>query len=119
MSGELTREQVDLLAGATVLEFGASWCGFCHAARPLFRQAFASHADVRHIQIEDGKGKRLGRSFRAKLWPTFIFLRDGQEVARVVRPHSAEQLADALHRVTDYCASSASSSSPSKTSSST
>ena len=96
MSGELTREQVDVLAGASVLEFGASWCGFCHAARPLFRKAHGDHADVRHIQIEDGKGKRLGRSFGVKLWPTFIFLRDGREVARVVRPRSAADLEDAF-----------------------
>ena len=93
---EPTREQIDNLAGATVLEFGASWCGFCHAARPLFQQAHGEHAAVRHIQIEDGRGKRLGRTFGVKLWPTFIFLRDGHEVARVVRPYSAAQLEDAF-----------------------
>lgn len=96
---EPTRAEIDNLAGATVLELGASWCGFCHAARPLFRQAYAEHPTVRHIQIEDGKGKRLGRTFGVKLWPTFIFLRDGKEVARVVRPYSAAQLDDAFRRL--------------------
>jgi len=85
-----------MLAGAAVLEFGASWCGFCQAARPLFQQAHAGHSHVRHLQIEDGKGKRLGRTFGVKLWPTFVFLRDGKEVARLVRPRSVEQLQDAF-----------------------
>jgi thioredoxin 1 len=49
-------------------------------------QAFEGHAEVRHLKIEDGPGRPLGRSFKVKLWPTLIFLRDGIEVARVVRP---------------------------------
>lgn len=97
MHVEPSREQVDLLSGATVLEFGAGWCGICQATRPLFDEVFAEETErVRHIQIEDGKGKRLGRSFGVKLWPTYVFLRDGVEVARVVRPRSASQLRDAF-----------------------
>jgi len=47
---------------------------------------------VRHLKIEDGPGRPLGRSFRVKLWPTLVFLRDGVEVARVVRPADAKQI---------------------------
>jgi thioredoxin 1 len=47
---------------------------------------------VRHIKVEDASGKRLGRSFDVKLWPTLIFLQDGREVARVVRPKSVDEL---------------------------
>ncbi|MBA3451739.1 MAG: thioredoxin family protein [Deltaproteobacteria bacterium] len=96
---ELTREEVDASAGATVLEFGAAWCGYCQAARPLIARALAAHPDVRHLTIEDGPGKRLGRSFRVKLWPTLVFLRDGQEVARLVRPSDDRTLRDALERI--------------------
>lgn len=96
MQAEPTREQVDVLTGATVLESGASWCGYCHAARPLVDEVLAEQPAVRHVQTEDGKGKRLGRSFGVKLWPTFVFLRDGREVARLVRPRSIAQLRDAM-----------------------
>lgn len=96
---EPTRDEVDALPGATVLEFGTSWCGFCQAARPLFDGLAVAHRQVRHVQIEDGKGKRLGRSFGVKLWPTFVFLRDGVEVARVVRPQGSFELAAAFARV--------------------
>ena len=90
------REDVDQLAGATVVEFGTSWCGHCIAAQPLIADAFASHADVRHLKIEDGPGRRLGRSYRVKLWPTLVFLRDGEELARLVRPADRRSVEDAL-----------------------
>jgi len=89
---EPTRDEVDALPGLTLLEFGASWCPHCHAARPFVDAEIARRADVRHIGIEDGSGKRLGRSFGVKLWPTLVLVRDGQEVARVVRPRSAREL---------------------------
>lgn len=41
---------------------------------------------VKHLQIEDGKGKPLGRSFGVKLWPTLVFLRDGKVVRQEARP---------------------------------
>jgi thioredoxin 1 len=31
-----------------------------------------------------------------KLWPTLVFLRDGQETARLVRPQTAREIEDAL-----------------------
>lgn len=91
-SVEPTRSEVDALPGATVLEFGASWCPICQAARSLIDRARAASPNAGHRWIEDGKGKPLGRSFRVKLWPTLIFLRDGREVARVVRPQGPSDL---------------------------
>jgi thioredoxin 1 len=80
------------LPGDTLLEFGAPWCGYCMAAQPLLANAMASRTDLRHIKVEDGKGQPLGRSFRVKLWPTLVVLRDGEELARVVRPSSSEEI---------------------------
>ncbi len=45
-----TFEQVSELLGATILEFGALWCG--HYRR------------LAHIKLYDGKGKFLGRAFK-------------------------------------------------------
>ena len=91
-----TRAEIDSLAGLAVLEFGTDWCGYCRGAQPLIAEAFAPHGNVQHLKVEDGPGRPLGRSFRVKLWPTLVFLRDGAEVARVVRPTNAAELADAF-----------------------
>ena len=93
---EPSRADIDAMRGATVLEFGAPWCGFCQRAQPLIETAFRAHDDIGHIKVEDGSGRPLGRSFRVKLWPTLVFLRDGQEVARLVRPGDAREISDAM-----------------------
>ena len=93
------RTEVDALPGATVVEFGTAWCGYCRAAQPLLAPAFARHPNVRHLKIEDGPGRRLGRSFGVKLWPTLIFLRDGKEVARLVRPDDAGAVLQAIEQI--------------------
>ena len=94
-----TRAEVDALPGATVIEFGTNWCGFCSAAQPYIEQAMASHPKLRHLKIEDGPGRPLGRSFRVKLWPTLIFMKDGAELARVIRPSSTQAISDALKQI--------------------
>ncbi|MYN28035.1 MULTISPECIES: thioredoxin family protein [Duganella] len=86
------RAEIDASKGPLLLEFGANWCGHCMAAQPPLEQAFAGGESVTHYKVEDGPGRPLGRSFRVKLWPTFIFLLDGEEKARVVRPLRAEDL---------------------------
>ena len=95
-ANEPSRADVDALAGAAVLEFGNSWCGHCRRAQPLIAEAFAGHEAVRHIRIADASGRRLGRSFGVKLWPTLIFLKDGREVARLVRPTATDAIRTAL-----------------------
>lgn len=91
-----TRQEIDALPGSVVVEFGANWCGICTAAQPSIRAAFADYPGVRHIKIEDGPGRPTGRSFGVKLWPTLVFLNDGMEVARVVRPSDAQSVSRAL-----------------------
>jgi len=96
---EPMRKEVDLLAGPTVLEFGSPWCGFCRAAQPLLASAFIEHPEVRHIKISDASGRPLGRSFNVKLWPTLIFLHNGKETTRLIRPSAASAIADALAKI--------------------
>lgn len=90
-----TREEVDQLPGLVVIEFGATWCGYCQAIRPQMTALLEKYPEVQHVAIEDGPGRPLGRSFRVKLWPTLLFLRDGAVVRQLVRP-SATEIAEAF-----------------------
>lgn len=96
---EPARAEVDAWTGPTLLEFGTPWCGWCRGAQPKIAQALAAHPGVRHVKVEDGSGRPLGRSFAVKLWPTLVFLRDGHEVAKLVRPQDAAAIEDALKQI--------------------
>lgn len=96
---EPSRAEIDAMRGPLVLDFGNEWCGHCRRAQPLIAGALAGHGGLRHIRIADGSGKPLGRSFRVKLWPTLIFLRDGREVARLVRPMAEAEIARAVAEI--------------------
>jgi len=96
---EPVREEVDRWPGAAVLEFGAGWCPHCQAAQPAIAAALADYPSVRHVKVADGKGKPLGRSFRVKLWPTLVFLKDGEELARAVRPTAEDEVRQGLEAI--------------------
>lgn len=98
-ASEPSRAEVDATEGPLVLEFGSPSCGFCLAAQPRIAAAFAGHDGVAHLKIADGRGRRLGRSFRVKLWPTLVFLRDGEEQARLVRPAETDEIRRVLEQI--------------------
>jgi thioredoxin 1 len=90
-----SRDEVDHMSGLVLLEFGTEWCGFCRALAPRVAALLERHPQVRHVKVEDGPGRPLGRSFRVKMWPNLVFLRDGAVVRQLARP-SHEQLTEAF-----------------------
>jgi len=90
-----TREEVDRMPGLVILEFGTDWCGFCRAAQPHVARLLGQKPNVRHLKVEDGPGRKLGRSFGVRLWPNFVLLKDGVVTKQLARP-SANELNDAF-----------------------
>ncbi len=90
------RSELDALPGIAVVEFGVDWCPHCQGAQAAIATALGEFPPVRHVKVEDGPGRRLGRSYRVKLWPTLIVLRNGLEIARIVRPSAADEIRPAL-----------------------
>lgn len=95
---EPARAAIDATEGPLLLEFGAPWCGHCAAIQPVLAKLLAEFPQVAHIKIHDGKGQPLGRSFRVKLWPNLVFLRDGNMVLQLARP-SETQIRPALQAI--------------------
>ena len=85
-----TREEIDRAPGLVLLEFGTDWCPLCRATAPHVAALLQQHPDVRHLKVEDGPGRRLGRSFQVKLWPNLVFLRDGVVFRQLARPTAAD-----------------------------
>ena len=96
---EPARADVDRWPGPAVLEFGAGWCPHCQAAQPGIAAALTDYPAVRHVKVGDAKGKLLGRSFQVKLWPTLVFLKDGKEVTRAVRPTTEREVREGLEAI--------------------
>lgn len=90
------RAEINALPGLVLLEFGVDWCPHCQGAQAAIAEWLATYPQLTHLKIEDGPGRRLGREFRVKLWPTLILLRQGVELGRVVRPLSVGDLQAAL-----------------------
>lgn len=97
----ITRAELDARPGVAVVEFGTNWCGYCRAAQPVIAAGFDVLRDAPHFKVEDGPGRPLGRTFRVKLWPTLVLLRDGVEVDRLVRPTAADDVRAAFARLRD------------------
>jgi thioredoxin 1 len=93
-----SREELDSLAGPVLVEFGTAWCGHCRALARRLAERLEAHPEIRHIKVEDGPGRPLGRSFRVRMWPNLVFLRDGRLVRQLARP-SYEQVDEAFAAV--------------------
>lgn len=100
VAAEPKPEDIEALDVPAMIEFGTSWCGHCARAQASIAAALAAHPGVRHIKVEDGPGRRLGRHYRVKLWPTLVFLAQGREVARLVRPADSAAIEQALAQIT-------------------
>jgi thioredoxin 1 len=87
---EMTRESLAHIPGPVVVEFGAKWCSLCQAFAPHMQELLQAFRDVQHIKVEDGPGQPFGRSFAVTLWPTLVFVRDGQVKKVLVRPDPDE-----------------------------
>lgn len=88
-------DQADTSQGMVLLEFGADWCPHCQDLQEPLRQALQAAPPFRHVKVQDGKGKPLGRAFQVKLWPNLVFLREGKVLQQLARP-SLEELQKAV-----------------------
>jgi len=62
-----------------VLYFSTTWCGPCKAMAPIITEA-ANSLDIQKIDAEQNPD--LTRQYSVTTVPTFIFLKNGQEVGR-------------------------------------
>jgi thioredoxin 1 len=87
---EPKRADLDAMQGPVLVEFGTEWCGHCRQLAPALARMLKDYPAITHLKVEDGPGRPLGRSFRVKLWPTLVFMKDGAVIQQVSRPEPGE-----------------------------
>ncbi|XP_055488430.1 thioredoxin-2-like [Leucoraja erinacea] len=67
-----------------VVDFYATWCGPCKDIAPKFKAFSTTYTDVIFCKVDTDDVEELNVEYKVKALPTFIFIKDGNEVASVV-----------------------------------
>jgi thioredoxin 1 len=85
---EATRENFDELvaSGTTVVDVWGPDCKPCLALLPHVEKLAAARTEVNFIKLEAPKARRVCIRLGVHGLPTFLLMRDGEEVARLSAP---------------------------------
>ncbi|CAI9109621.1 OLC1v1009472C1 [Oldenlandia corymbosa var. corymbosa] len=67
-----------------VVDFAATWCGPCKFMEPAVNEMAAKFTDVDFIKIDVDELSDVAQEFKVQAMPTFLLLKQGKEVDRVV-----------------------------------
>ncbi|KAJ0734910.1 putative monodehydroascorbate reductase (NADH) [Helianthus annuus] len=83
-----------------IANFSASWCGPCKSIAPLYIELSEKHLSLMFLTIDVDELTELSTQWDVKATPTFFFLRDGQQVDKIVGANKAE-LQEKLSTIVD------------------
>ena len=69
------------VSDVVLLDFRASWCGYCRKMEPLIKSISSAGFIVKHIDVD--KERNLARQFGLRGVPCYILLVKGKEVGRI------------------------------------
>ncbi|XP_050383829.1 thioredoxin H2 [Argentina anserina] len=67
-----------------VIDFSASWCGPCKMMEPVYHDMASRFTDVDFAKIDVDELSEVSQQFGVQGMPTFVLLKNGKEVDRVV-----------------------------------
>ncbi|XP_051149521.1 thioredoxin H2-like [Andrographis paniculata] len=67
-----------------VVDFTASWCGPCQYIQPAVNEFAETYRDVEFIKIDVDELEDVAKQFGVEAMPTFVLIKKGKEVDRVV-----------------------------------
>ncbi|KAI3959093.1 hypothetical protein MKX01_023769 [Papaver californicum] len=67
-----------------VVDFTASWCGPCRMITPILTEIAKKLPNVLFLKVDVDELRTVSEEWNVEAMPTFVFLKDGKEVDRVV-----------------------------------
>ncbi len=82
-----------------LLDFWATWCGPCKMISPIIDQVATEMASVAKVaKVDVDQAAELARRFNVRNVPTLVFIKNGEEVDRVVGATSKDNILNKLRK---------------------
>ncbi|PWA43744.1 thioredoxin H-type [Artemisia annua] len=73
-----------------VANFSASWCGPCKSIAPYYIELSDKHPSLMFLTIDVDELTEFSTQWEVKATPTFFFLKDGQQIDKLVGANKPE-----------------------------
>jgi thioredoxin 1 len=80
-----------------VLYFTAEWCGPCKRTRPLVEELNKDQSETRFYIIDVDNEIEMAQDFGIQSVPTFVVMKDNQEVYRTTGAKTKQQLEELIN----------------------
>ncbi|KAL6197998.1 hypothetical protein ACLB2K_027790 [Fragaria x ananassa] len=87
---DLSVTQATDLGSPIVVHFTASWCMPSVAMNPLFEELASSYPDVLFLTVDVDEVKEVATRLDIKAMPTFLVMKEGKQVDKVVGANPEE-----------------------------
>ncbi|KAK4776344.1 hypothetical protein SAY86_005032 [Trapa natans] len=80
-----------------VVDFAASWCGPCKFIEPHIHAMAEKYTDVSFAKIDVDELSDVAQEFKVQAMPTFVLVKGGKEVDRVIGAKKEELEKKIIH----------------------
>jgi len=86
--------------GVCAIKFSAEWCGPCKRMEPTVEKLESEFRDASFFAVDVDDVPAIAQKYKIRTLPTFLVLKDGQEVNRVVGVSLIEPLRKIFRDIT-------------------
>ena len=93
-------EEISASQLPVVIDFWAEWCGPCRMVAPIVEELAGEYEGrVLICTCDAEKSDDIVATYKVRNIPTLVFLKDGQEVARIVGATTKAEIVDKLSKL--------------------